>query len=163
MRDALVGRPELVADEVRLALLTALAPLWRATLAGLEGADGPVAAPEEVLFVLQLAPAVAQVVREAVPGRPATLLVRAPFGFLPDDGASLRDAVLAYVAGTLEAYGDERAAAGALACAEAVHRRGGFLLVVRPSTGETRLLLAQDADLSKALDLGGIGEVVTCH
>jgi hypothetical protein len=40
-----------------------------------------------------------------------------------------------------------------------VNRRGGFVLLVRPWDGQTRLFLAKAGeDLSRALDLGGIGE-----
>lgn len=161
MPEPLVGRPVLVADEVRGALLDALTPLWGGTLAGLQAAATKIAEPADVLLVVQLSPPIIQIIREAKPGRPAALLIAAPYGFLPDDGQALKDAVLAYIAGVLSGHVED-AAERAMLYARAVHGHGGFLLVVRPIDGSTRLFLAKaDEDLSQALDLGGIGETVT--
>ena len=155
----LTGRPVLVAREVKQRLLGALESVWGATLAGLHVEPG-VAAPEDVLFVVQLEPACVRVVKQAREGGPALELVRMTARMLPDDGHALEDATRAYVAGTLSALAPEMAEQ-AFRYAEAVNRRGGFLLIVRPLDGETRLYLAKAGeDLSTALDLGGIEEPV---
>jgi hypothetical protein len=156
-------QPSLVAREVKDRLLEALGPVWRSTLAGLQAQ--PLARAEEILFALQLVPEQIRVIREAPSvSEPAVCLVSGPFGSLcADDGSELRDAVAAYIAGTLSAHVED-AADRALRYAAAVNGHGGFLLVVKPETGETKLFLAKAGeDLSQALDLGGIADRVTLH
>jgi hypothetical protein len=165
MPEPLAGRPALVAGEVKGRLLKALAPAWGATLAGLE-AQPELAEREDILVLLQLVPERLRIVSEGhKPDRPAQELVSGTFAQLCDDrGEKLRDAILAYLAGTLRAFGNDEAEDRIMRYAEALEGKGGFLLVVRPWTGETRLFMAKAGeDLSAALDVGGIGEQVTLH
>lgn len=152
----MVGAPQLVAGEVKQALLEALGTTWRATLDGL-AVQPEAAAPEEILFAIQLVPERIQIIREASGQRRSECLVSAVFsGVCSDDGTALREAAHAYVAGILAAHVED-AADRALRYARATRGQGGLLLVVRPWTGQTRLFLAKAGeDLSNALDLGGI-------